>query len=459
MRRRVLIVLAAIAFVAALLGLGLDGLIPFGLLLAFGTGSAVRLRTVRLTVRNVALGAVVVAAFGCFWLWHLQLTELTLLLTAASVIALPLALQESDRPSGRERGVSVTRRDLILAIWALVVLVDLHYAYGQSLNVLIAVCLALPLVLTASRAVAARRGSLELGLLRHPLSREVRPHLVQALGIWLYCALLGGVVSAGAIQYARLWLSLTSTQFALLTAAFAAGLVLLAALALVPRRRVSPAINLVVALGSGFLALQLSAISSPRTEAVVLSSPVVGEWFVSNGGRSSLLNGHSPNESNAVDLLRLGADGRTHTGGEDAPLDAYAGFGRPVLAPADGRIMEVTDGYADNPAGTNGDHANHLVIDIGDGRYVSMAHLKQGSVTVRVGDNVHRGQRLAAVGNNGHSDEPHLHLQVQDSPVGADADTTYPMVFRSVRITRGGPWPWPVSHEPHAGDLMQTVAR
>ena len=150
---------------------------------------------------------------------------------------------------------------------------------------------------------------------------------------------------------------------------------------------------------------------------MVLDSPLAGEWFVLNGGRSVLLNGHSPNESNAVDFLRLGANGRTHTGGSDAPLDAYAGFGWPVLAPADGRIVEVTDGYADNPAGTNGDHANHLVIDIGDGRYVSMAHLKQGSVTVRVGDNVHRGQRLAAVGNNGHSNEPHLHLQVQDSPV------------------------------------------
>ena len=154
-----------------------------------------------------------VAAFGCFWLWHLQLTELTLLLTAASVIALPLALQESDPPTGRERGVSVTRRDLILAIWALVVLVDLHYAYGQSLNVLIAVCLALPLVLTASRAVACTTGARSSwGSCDTPFPREVRPHLVQALGIWLYCALLGGVVSAGAIQYARLsGLSSTST--------------------------------------------------------------------------------------------------------------------------------------------------------------------------------------------------------------------------------------------------------
>ena len=271
------------------------------------------------------------------------------------------------------------------------VFVDLYYAYGQSLNVLVAVCVVLPLVLAASRAWGARRGSVERRLLRHPLRREVRPHLVQALNIWLCCVLLGGVVAAGGTHFARIWFSLNDAQFGVVIAAFAAGLVLLAALALVPRRRVYLATNVVVALLSGFLALQLATISAPPTDAVVLDSPLAGEWFVLNGGRSVLLNGHSPNESNAVDFLRLGANGRTHTGGSDAPLTDYAGFGWPVLAPADGRIVEVTDGYADNPPGTNSDHANHLVIDIGDGRYVSMAHLKQGSVTVHVGDVVRRG--------------------------------------------------------------------
>ena len=98
-------------------------------------------------------------------------------------------------------------------------------------------------------------------------------------------------------------------------------------------------------------------------------------------------------------------------------------------------------------------------MDIGGGRYVSMAHLKQGSVTVRVGDVVRRGQPLAAVGNNGHSNEPHLHLQVQDSPAGADADRTYPMVFRNVHITRGGAWPWGDSRELRTGDLVRALAQ
>jgi murein DD-endopeptidase MepM/ murein hydrolase activator NlpD len=99
------------------------------------------------------------------------------------------------------------------------------------------------------------------------------------------------------------------------------------------------------------------------------------------------------------------------------------------------------------------------VIDIGAGRYVLMAHLMQGSVTVQVGDQVQRGQPLAAVGNNGHSSEPHLHLQVQDSPVGLDAERTYPMVFRDVDITRAGVWPWGDDGELRTGDLVRALGQ
>lgn len=460
-RRLVLTGLAVVVFVASLLVLGLDGLIPFGLLLAFSTDSDEEetRRSVILTPRNLGLAAAMSAAFAWFWLWHLVLTESTLVLNGGALMALPLALQDSADHAASGRTIAVTKRSLILAIWALVGFVYLYYAYGQSFNMLAAVCLVLPIVLAVSRVWGARRGRIEFGLLRHPLRREMRPHLLQGLNIWLCCALLGGVLAAGGTHFARIAFSLSGAEFDVLIAAFAAGLILLAALAFVPRRRVYVATNVVVALLSGFLALQLAQVSAPRADAVVLDSPLAGEWFVSNGGRSVLLNGHSPNESNAVDFLRLGANGRTHTGGSSAPLTDYAGFGWPVMAPADGRIVEVSDGYADTPPGTNGDQANHLVIDIGGGLFVSMAHLKQGSVTVRVGDVVRRGQRIAAVGNNGHSNEPHLHMQVQDSPASTDADRTYPVVFRNVDITRGGAWPWGDSREPRTGDLVRTLGQ
>ena len=458
-RRLVLNVLAVVVLVSALLVIGLDGLIPFGLLLAFSADADEEesRRSVVVTPRNLGLAAVMSAAFAWFWLWHLVLTQSTLVLIGGALIALPLALQDSAGDEARTRTVAVTKRSLVLAVWGLVVFVYLYFAYGQSLNMLVTVCVVLPLVLAASRAWGVRRGRIEFGLLRHPLRREVRPHLVQALNIWLCCALLGAVVAAGGTHFARIWFSLGDAQFGLVIAGFAAGLVLLAVLAVVPRRRVYVAANVVVALLSGFLAFQLAQISDARADAVVLDSPLAGEWFVLNGGHSVLLNGHSANESSAVDFVRLGENGRTHTGGSGAPLTDYAGFGWPVLAPADGRIVAVTDGYADNPPGTNGDQANQLVIDIGGGLFVSMAHLQQGSVTVRVGDDVRQGQPIAAVGNNGHSNEPHLHLQVQDSPSDSDAGRTYPMVFRNVDITRAGVWPWGDDREPRTGDLLRTL--
>ena len=130
------------------------------------------------------------------------------------------------------------------------------------------------------------------------------------------------------------------------------------------------------------------------------------------------------------------------------------------MAPADGRIVEVTDGYADTPPGTNGDHPNNLVVDISGGRYVVLSHLKQGSAIVQVGDVVRRGQPLAAVGNTGHTNEPHLHLHVQDSPAGTeDADRTYPVLFRNVHITRGGTWPLGENHALRTGDLVRALGQ
>lgn len=98
-------------------------------------------------------------------------------------------------------------------------------------------------------------------------------------------------------------------------------------LAIVPRRRVYVATNVVVALLSGLLAVQLVQLSVPAPDAVVLDSPLTGEWFVLNGGRTVLLHGHSENESNAIDFQRMGANGRTHTGGSDAPWPTTAASG------------------------------------------------------------------------------------------------------------------------------------
>ena len=61
-------------------------------------------------------------------------------------------------------------------------------------------------------------------------------------------------------------------------------------------------------------------------------------------------------------------------------------------------------------------------IDIGGGRYAFYAHLKPGSLRVRPGERVKKGQVVGLVGNSGNSTEPHLHFHLMDntSPLGSE---------------------------------------
>jgi murein DD-endopeptidase MepM/ murein hydrolase activator NlpD len=57
---------------------------------------------------------------------------------------------------------------------------------------------------------------------------------------------------------------------------------------------------------------------------------------------------------------------------------------------------------------------NHVVIEIDDGVYAVLAHLRKSSLTVEAGDLVGAGTRIGACGNSGNSTEPHLHFQLMD---------------------------------------------
>jgi hypothetical protein len=64
---------------------------------------------------------------------------------------------------------------------------------------------------------------------------------------------------------------------------------------------------------------------------------------------------------------------------------------------------------------------NHVVLDLGDGIYAVLAHLKRGSIGVQKGQVVRVGQKLAECGNSGNSSEPHIHFQLMDTPRAAFA--------------------------------------
>jgi murein DD-endopeptidase MepM/ murein hydrolase activator NlpD len=58
---------------------------------------------------------------------------------------------------------------------------------------------------------------------------------------------------------------------------------------------------------------------------------------------------------------------------------------------------------------------NNIVLDLGGQQFASYLHLQPGSVRVKAGDHVRRGQVLAKIGDSGDARQPHVHFQVQTS--------------------------------------------
>jgi len=59
---------------------------------------------------------------------------------------------------------------------------------------------------------------------------------------------------------------------------------------------------------------------------------------------------------------------------------------------------------------------NHIVLKIGDNAYAFYAHLLSGSLRVKVGDKVRRGQVIARLGNTGNANASHLHFHIMNGP-------------------------------------------
>jgi murein DD-endopeptidase MepM/ murein hydrolase activator NlpD len=142
-----------------------------------------------------------------------------------------------------------------------------------------------------------------------------------------------------------------------------------------------------------------------------------------------------------IDYLRVSEAGLTFSG-DRANNDSYLAEGQDALAVADGVVAATKDGIPENVPGINSRAVpitletvggNYVILDIGRGRYAFYAHLKPGSLRVKTGDRVKRGQVVGLVGNSGNSTEPHLHFHISDgtSPLGAQG---VPYAFETFQL-------------------------
>lgn len=189
---------------------------------------------------------------------------------------------------------------------------------------------------------------------------------------------------------------------------------------------------------------------------VSLDLPVRGEWRVIRSP------GH---ERFAFDLVAIDEAGRrrrssvwTHLYGRAMASD-FMSWDRAVLAPCDGSVTATENQRPDReqirpfqdlfsvlfrrrrfqPADLSEFTGNCVLLQHQAPVYILLAHLRRGSVQVRARAPVTRGQEIGRVGNSGVTLEPHLHVQVFDTPEIARAKTV-PFVIREFEIAVGRTW-------------------
>ena len=217
----------------------------------------------------------------------------------------------------------------------------------------------------------------------------------------------------------------------------------------------------------------------PRT---ALSLPLDGPVFVHDGHdlaahhrRLDITGGMTTHFGIRANFMRYAHDfvvadgqGRLYRGDGADPEDWY-GYGQPILATADGIVVEMHDGMPDNRKGAPPPFdrdaimrnlklflGNYAIVDHGNGEYSLFAHMKQGSVAVRAGQHVARGEPIGAMGMSGDAFLVHLHYQLQSD---AGFGEGLPAVFRGVRFATGDGWSAPVDSTVDSGDLVAAAPR
>lgn len=194
--------------------------------------------------------------------------------------------------------------------------------------------------------------------------------------------------------------------------------------------------------------------------------------------------GHHPF---ARDFVALASDLRKFTsankirflfGGSE--VNQFYAWGRPIHAPFEGEVVRASDGWPDHPkvnllgtiriwvqatflfrptrTGTEIDIrpnvGNYVMVRHATGVVAFLAHLRSGSVAVRVRQHVAMGELLGEVGNSGNSTAPHLHLNLFDQVDDLVHATVLPFVLRRYSRWDGTRWIVLDRRLPDKGDIV-----
>ncbi len=158
-----------------------------------------------------------------------------------------------------------------------------------------------------------------------------------------------------------------------------------------------------------------------------LTFPLRGKFVVVLG--HDFNEGHSLGRSQhfAYDIFGMGPHWELTRDSGVTNADFYT-WGREVIAPADGTVVYARNDVPDQPRPGTIDRSiymnmpnpgyaipgNHVLLNHGNSEYSSLGHMRYGSVRVKAGDRVKRGDVVGLAGSAGDSQLPHLHYQLTD---------------------------------------------
>jgi murein DD-endopeptidase len=199
-----------------------------------------------------------------------------------------------------------------------------------------------------------------------------------------------------------------------------------------------------------------ATVAVSKDKPIIIGPPLRGDiWLAGNGPDNgpaghrralTVVDGVARLASRfAIDWVQYGKNDQDFTVDRYNNADYYA-YGSEVLAVADGVVSSIKDGITENVPGPNSRSipitvdtmaGNNVILNLGRDRYAVYAHLQPGSIRVKSGQRIRKGQVLGLLGNSGNSDAPHLHFHIcnANSALGCEG---LPYLIESFELTGKG---------------------
>ena len=131
-------------------------------------------------------------------------------------------------------------------------------------------------------------------------------------------------------------------------------------------------------------------------------------------------------------MVSQGFNGKfTHYGMSQYAVDFDMKEGTEIYAAREGRVVKTKDdSNTGGPTRSFEKDANYIIIEHSDGTLATYAHLEQNGVSVKVGEQVKRGQLIGYSGKTGLVRGPHLHFIVYRAVDGTTRES-FPVKFIS----------------------------